>query len=143
MRVKVMKFSPDAIIPKYQHSGDAGLDICSTVDIVIPKGSYRLVSTGIGLDIPKGYEVQLRARSGLAAKYGIGLVNGVGTIDSGYKGEIKVALYNMGESDFKIERGMRIAQIIFAKYQHVRLVETGSLSSSDRGQAGFGSSGVK
>lgn len=143
MRVNFVKFNPDAKIPEYKHSGDAGMDVTSVEDILIPAGEYRLVHTGLGVEIPEGMEMQVRARSGLALKNGLGLVNGIGTIDCGYRGEIGVILYNHSKVDFQVEKGMRIAQFVFANYVKVEPVEVSELSASDRGQGGYGSSGVK
>lgn len=132
-------------IPKYQTENSAGVDIRASLDedLVLKAGEFRLVSTGIYLEIPSSYEVQIRARSGLSIKHGIGLVNGIGTIDSDYRGEIKVPLINFSKEDFTIENGMRIAQMVLSKYEKIDFEEVDELSDSERQDGGFGSTGVK
>ena len=110
--------------------------------VTIDPGRRALIPTGIYLEIPEGYEVQIRARSGLAVRNGIGLTNGIGTIDSDYRGEIKVSLINWGEEPFTVNNGDRIAQMVAAKYEHIDLEETESLSETERGEGGFGHTGV-
>lgn len=132
-------------IPKYQTENSAGVDIRASLDedLVLKAGEFKLVSTGIYLEIPSSYEVQIRARSGLSIKHGIGLVNGIGTIDSDYRGEIKVPLINFSKKDFTIENGMRIAQMVLSKYEKIDFEEVDELSDSERRDGGFGSTGVK
>lgn len=132
-------------IPKYQTENSAGVDIRASLDedLVLMAGEFKLVSTGIYLEIPSSYEVQIRARSGLSIKHGIGLVNGIGTIDSDYRGEIKVPLINFSKEDFTIENGMRIAQMVLSKYEKIDFEEVDELSDSERQDGGFGSTGVK
>ena len=132
-------------IPKYQTVNSAGVDIRASLDedLVLKAGEFKLVSTGIYLEIPSSYEVQIRARSGLSIKHGIGLVNGIGTIDSDYRGEIKVPLINFSKEDFTIENGMRIAQMVLSKYEKIDFEEVDELSDSERQDGGFGSTGVK
>lgn len=132
-------------IPKYQTENSAGVDIRASLDedLVLKAGEFKLVSTGIYLEIPSSYEVQIRARSGLSIKHGIGLVNGIGTIDSDYRGEIKVPLINFSKDDFTIENGMRIAQMVLSKYEKIDFEEVDELSDSERQDGGFGSTGVK
>lgn len=132
-------------IPKYQTENSAGVDIRASLDedLVLKAGEFKLVSTGIYLEIPSSYEVQIRARSGLSIKHGIGLVNGIGTIDSDYRGEIKVPLINFSKEDFTIENGMRIAQMVLSKYEKIEFEEVDELSDSERQDGGFGSTGVK
>ena len=132
-------------IPKYQTENSAGVDIRASLDedLVLKAGEFKLVSTGIYLEIPSSYEVQIRARSGLSIKHGIGLVNGIGTIDSDYRGEIKVPLINFSKEDFTIENGMRIAQMVLSKYEKIDFKEVDELSDSERQDGGFGSTGVK
>ena len=110
--------------------------------ITLKPGQRLLVPTGLSIELPLGYEAQIRARSGLAIKAGIGLVNGVGTIDSDYRGEIKVALINWGEEPFTISDGDRIAQMVIAKYERITWQETENLDSTERGSGGFGHTGV-
>jgi len=105
-------------------------------------GKRALVPTGLFLEIPTGYEVQIRARSGLAVKYGIGLTNGIGTIDSDYRGEIKVSLINWGEEKFTVNNGDRIAQMVVCRYEKAELQEATQLSQTERGAGGFGHTGI-
>ena len=130
-------------LPAYETSGSAGMDIRAAVNeqLVIAPGKRALVPTGLILEIPEGYEVQIRPRSGLAYKHGITCLNTPGTIDSDYRGEIMILLINLGEEDFAIERGMRIAQMILAPVSRAR-IETADLTSvTERGSGGFGSTG--
>ncbi len=143
-KIGFLKAHKDAVIPQFAHKEDAGMDICSIEECVLKAGDFRVVKTGLKADIPKGYEIQIRGRSGMAAKYGIGPVNGIGTIDCGYKGEMGVILANHSKKDFKIEKGMRIAQLVVAKLAKVKPIEIKSLDhvKSERGEGGFGSSGT-
>lgn len=142
-RISVKIVRGGAIIPKYQTKGSAGADLSACIDepIKIIAGEQAIIPTGIALEIPEGYEVQIRGRSGLAAKYGIGLTNGIGTIDSDYRGEINVILINLGKDSFTIEPGMRIAQMVVAKYEIAELVEVSELNVTERGEGRFGSTG--
>lgn len=142
--IKIINKSKNEI-PKYQTVNSAGVDIRASLDedLVLKAGEFKLVSTGIYLEIPSSYEVQIRARSGLSIKHGIGLVNGIGTIDSDYRGEIKVPLINFSKEDFTIENGMRIAQMVLSKYEKIDFEEEDELSDSERQDGGFGSTGVK
>ena len=144
VKVKIINKSKNDI-PKYQTENSAGVDIRASLDedLVLKAGEFKLVSTGIYLEIPSSYEVQIRARSGLSIKHGIGLVNGIGTIDSDYRGEIKVPLINFSKDDFTIENGMRIAQMVLSKYEKIDFEEVDELSDSERRDGGFGSTGVK
>lgn len=142
--MKIRIKSRTGILPKYETEGSAGMDIRANLDrpIQIKPQERALVPTGLFLEIPKGYEVQIRARSGLAVKYGIGLVNGIGTIDSDYRGEIKVALINWGNETFVINDGDRIAQMVAARYEKADLIEADELSETERGSGGFGHTGI-
>jgi dUTP pyrophosphatase len=141
MVLKIKKLNPDAIIPAYQSEEAAGFDLHSIDDVVIKKGERKLISTGLAFEIEKGYEVQIRPRSGLAYKYGITVLNSPGTIDSDYRGEIKVLLINLGEKDFEIKKGDRIAQAVVAPVVQAKFVEVEELSDTKRGSGGFGSTG--
>lgn len=143
MKVNFKLLSEKAMLPAYSREGDACMDIRSNEKTVIKAKSFGIVGTGVACEVPHGFELQLRARSGLAAKKGIGLVNGIGTIDENYRGEIKAVLFNFGEEDFAIEIGDRIAQICFFKTTQVQPVEVNELSETNRGEGGFGSSGIK
>ncbi|QGS68994.1 dUTP diphosphatase [Oceanobacillus sp. 143] len=131
----------DAKLPYRANDGDAGLDLFSVEEKDIKPGESALIATGIQMELPAGTEAQVRPRSGLALKHSITLLNSPGTIDEGYRGEIKVILINHGKEDFKVEKQMRIAQIVIAPVLHVNLVETEVLSESVRDKGGFGSSG--
>ena len=136
--------SKGAVIPEYKTSGAAGADLCALLDapLTIPAGSYAMVPTGLFFEIPEGYEVQVRPRSGLAAKYGVTVLNAPGTIDSDYRGEIKIILINLGSSDFTINSGDRIAQMVVAPVTQASFSLTQSLSETERGTGGFGSTGL-
>ena len=142
MKVKIK--SDSGILPFYETEGSAGMDLKAYIGepVVLKPGQRMLVPTGLYIELPVGYEAQIRARSGLAIKKGIGLVNGIGTIDSDYRGEIKVILINWGEEDFVIENGDRIAQMIIAKYERVEWEVSDDLSETERGSGGFGHTGV-
>lgn len=143
MEVKIINKSNNAL-PEYQTSGAAGMDIRAFVpsDIKIKPGEVKLVPTGLYLEIPKGYEIQVRARSGLALKNSIGVANGIGTIDSDYRGELCVILVNFGQNEFVVKNGDRIAQMVLNKYEPIEFVVYEELSSTERGEGGFGSSGI-
>jgi dUTP pyrophosphatase len=133
-----------AIIPEYQSVGAAGADIHAFLieDIIIGPGEIKLVPTGLYFEISNGFEVQIRPRSGLALKHGITLLNSPGTIDSDYRGEIKIIMINAGREEFKIENGMRIAQMVIAKAYRARFVIIDELNSSMRNSGGFGHTGI-
>ncbi len=126
-----------------QLHGSSGLDIRAAVsgDIILTPGSFELVPTNLSVEIPEGYEIEVRPRSGLAAKFGIGVLNSPGTIDSDYRGEVKIILFNFGKENFKISRGDRIAQMVLSKVYFAELVETENLQESKRGTGGFGHTG--
>lgn len=142
MIVKIQRIKDNAIIPKYAHPGDAGVDLFSTEDYLLKPGQRVLVSTGIKIAVPDGYEAQVRPRSGLALKSGISVCNTPGTIDAGYRGEVGVIIINHGSEDFKIERGSKIAQMVFNRVEKAEFVE-GELDLTSRGEGGFGSTGHK
>lgn len=145
MKVKIIKFYDDAIIPAYQTKGAAGFDFCAHISepVTLKPGEIKSFGTGVGVELPEGYELQIRSRSGLAYKHRVSLLNGIGTIDSDYRGEMNVLLKNYGEEDFVVEPGMRIAQGIVARYEHVDFEEVSELSETDRSSGGFGSTGLK
>ncbi len=136
--------TPGAHLPEYKSDGASGADIHAFLDspVVIPAGKSALIPTGIFLEIPDGFEVQIRPRSGLAAKNGVTVLNSPGTIDSDYRGEIKVILANFGGTDFTVTDGDRIAQAVLAPVVHARFVLSDGLSCTERGTGGFGSTGV-
>ena len=145
MKMKIIKFYDDAIIPAYQTDGAAGFDFCAHLSepYTLKPGEIHAFDTGVGVEIPEGYELQVRSRSGLAYKHQVSLLNGVGTIDSDYRGEIRALLKNHGETEFIVEPGMRIAQGVVAKYERVEFEEVSKLSETDRSKGGFGSTGLK
>lgn len=141
VEVKLLDKGMDA--PEYAHDGDAGCDLRSSVDIVLDPGQRAMVPTGLALAIPEGYAGFVQPRSGLAAKHGIGVVNGPGLIDSGYRGEIKVILINFDESEaFDIVRGDKIAQLVIQRVEKASFKPVEELSGTKRGGDGFGSTGV-
>lgn len=133
----------DLPLPAYATQDSAGMDLLAAVDtdIIIGPGQRVLVPTGVGIALPQGYEAQVRARSGLTIKHGLCVLNGPGTIDADYRGEIKVILANLGQESFTITRGMRIAQMVIATYTRATWQEVESLEVSARGAGGFGSTG--
>ena len=134
----------DIEIPRYHSEGASGFDLPAAVDNIldIPPGEFRLVSTGLRMEIPKGFEGQVRPRSGLAAKNGIGVLNSPGTIDSDYRGIVKVVLFNFGKSPFTIKRGDRIAQIVLARCEQAKITLVSKVADTNRGAGGFGHTGV-
>ena len=142
MEIKIK--SESGIVPAYETGGSAGMDIRAYLKepVELLPGQRALIPTGIYLEIPEGYEVQIRARSGLAIKRGIGLVNGIGTIDSDYRGEVKIALINWGDEPFVISNGERVAQMVAARYEKVEFTVADELSETERGSGGFGHTGV-
>lgn len=131
----------DLPLPVYASGGAAGMDVVAAETVVIPPGARHAVATGFSIAIPEGYEVQVRPRSGLALKHGITCLNTPGTIDSDYRGEVKVILANLGSEDFEVVRGERIAQLVPATVQRAHLIEVDSLDETARGAGGFGSTG--
>jgi len=140
--VKVKKLHKDAIIPEYQTSGSAGFDFCSLIDTVIEPGNQQLVPTGLAVEIPIDTEIQLRPRSGLALKHMISVTNSPGTIDSDYRGEIKVILLNLGKEPFIIKKEDRIAQGVLAPYLTAGFEVVKELSDTKRGSGGYGHTGI-
>lgn len=141
MTLRFMRIHRDAVLPAYAHKSDAGMDIRSVEDILIPVGKRALVHTGLVMMLPPKYEAQVRPRSGLALKYGVTVLNTPGTIDSGYRGEVGVILANFGNEDFQVRKGDRIAQIVVAPVTKARIYEVDYVDDTDRGEGGFGSSG--
>ncbi len=142
MKIKIKKLDSAAYVPEYAHgpAEDAGMDVRSIESVVLEPGRPHAVATGLSFEIPSGYEMQVRPRSGLAVKHAITIPNSPGTIDPGYRGELKVILLNAGTSPYQIHAGDKIAQIVVARYEAVEW-EEGSLAESTRGAGGFGSSG--
>ena len=142
MTLRFRKVHPDAVLPSYAHPSDAGMDVRSVEDVTIPPGGRALVHTGLVMLLPPMYEAQVRPRSGLALKSGITVLNTPGTIDSGYRGEVGVILVNLGDADFAVKKGDKIAQIVVAPVTQPQIVETTDVDETDRGAGGFGSTGV-
>ena len=140
MKIRIKKLHPDAMLPVYAHGPDedAGLDLRAVESITLTPGVAHGVPTGIAIELPPGYEAQVRPRSGMALKHSL-TVN-FGTIDPGYRGEIRVIMFNLGVADYDIQKGDRIAQLVVAKYESIEW-EEGDLGESGRGAGGFGSSG--
>ena len=143
IEVKRLPHGDGLPLPAYATSGAAGMDVVSAEAVTIPPMGRHAVATGLALAIPDGYEVQVRPRSGLALQHGISLPNTPGTIDSDYRGELKIILINFGAAPFDIQRGDRIAQLVVAHVQIGRLVEVEALDETVRGVGGFGSTGVR
>jgi len=142
MNLKIRKLNDLATVPFYAHTGDAGLDLFSVEDIEIPVGESKLVPTGISIELPPKTEAQIRPKSGLALKHQITVLNTPGTIDEGYRGEIGVILINHGKNTFQVSKGMKVAQMVISPVLQVEIEEVDNLSSTLRGDNGFGSTGV-
>ena len=146
IKIKLKRISDefaDIDLPHYATQGSAGMDIRAAVkeEIVLYPGKVEMIPTNISVEIPVGYEIQVRPRSGLAAKHSLGLLNSPGTIDSDYRGEVKIIIMNFGKDNFKISRGDRIAQLIVSKIYKADIEEVKELNSSHRGEGGFGHTG--
>jgi dUTP pyrophosphatase len=140
--VLVRRIDPDVPLPAYAHPGDAGVDLVTTVDAVVAPGERVLLPTGIAIALPEGYAAFVHPRSGLAVRHGVSLVNAPGTVDAGYRGEIKVSVINHDPREpVTLRRGDRIAQLVVQRVEHAVFHEVETLPGSDRGEGGFGSSG--
>ena len=142
--ILIKRFSKNIPLPKYETGGSSGMDVAANVEetIEIKPGESAIIPTGISVSIPKNYEIQIRPRSGLAAKNKISVLNTPGTIDADYRGEIKVILINLGDKIFKIEKGLRIAQMVLCPVIKAVLKEVDELEETKRGSGGFGSTGI-
>jgi len=142
VQIRVQRVHPAAILPSYAHGPqeDAGMDLCAVEEVTLPPGKPQLVPTGLTIELPPGYEAQVRPRSGLAVKHSITMPNAPGTVDPGYRGELRVILLKLGVEPYTICAGDRIAQLVVARYEAVEWVES-DLAASGRGAGGFGSSG--
>lgn len=141
VRVSVMPGRPDYPLPKYQTPGSAGMDVASVEAVTLAPGARALVPTGLKVAVPEGFEVQIRPRSGLALRHGITVLNAPGTIDSDYRGEVKVLLVNLGDAEVTLEAGTRVAQMVVASVCHAELHLVEGLDSTERGDGGFGHTG--
>jgi dUTP pyrophosphatase len=145
--LQIKRLSPRAALPQYQTNGAAGLDLAACLPedhavLEVPPGAIVRVPTGLAIAVPPGYEAQVRARSGLSTKHGLTTINGVGTIDSDYRGELQVALINLGREPFSISHAMRVAQLVIAPVARAEVHEVKELDSTERGSGGFGSTGA-
>lgn len=142
MKIRIQKVHPDALLPHYAHGPeeDAGMDLYAVEAATLKPNQPQMVPTGLTLEIPPGFEAQIRPRSGLALKHAITLPNSPATIDPGYRGEVRVILLNLGTADYTVQKGDRIAQLVIARYEGIEW-EEGTLGESARGAGGFGSSG--
>lgn len=148
MKIKFKKLDERAIIPEYKTDGSAGFDINVLLENgvekdIIKKGEIKLYKTGLAMQLPNGYEAQVRSRSGLSLKNGVIILNSPGTIDSDYRGEICLITANLGKEDFAVENGMRLGQVIIAKYEKAEIEVVDELDDTTRGNGGFGSTGIK
>lgn len=132
----------DNPLPKYATEDAAGMDICANEDMLLENGKISLVGTGLYIELPKGYEAQIRCRSGLALKHGVMLVNGIGTIDADYRGEIRIIMTTVLNTPYQIKKGDRIAQMVISKLTQAHLSQVAELDVTQRNEGGFGSSGV-
>ncbi len=140
--VQIVRLDPDLPAPSYAHPGDAGADLVTTVDVTLRPGERAMVPTGIALALPEGYVALVHPRSGLAARHGLSIVNTPGTIDAGYRGEVKVMLINHDQATpVELLRGDRIAQLVVQRFERARFVEEAELPDSARGEGGYGSTG--
>lgn len=137
-----LKKKEEAITPSYAHKGDAGMDVFAAETCTLQPGERKLVPTGLHVAIPEGFEAQMRPKSGLALHHGIGMVNAPGTIDSSYRGEIKVILINFGKHSFSVEKGKKIAQMVFTRFEEAEFQEVDDLDETQRNEGGFGSTGL-
>lgn len=142
LRIKVLPHGRDLPLPAYQTPGSAGMDLCAAEALTLEPMARAAVSTGLSIAVPMGYEAQIRPRSGMAFRHGISVPNTPGTIDSDYRGELKVLLINLGPTAFEVTRGMRSAQMIIAPVATARVVVVESHDETERGTGGFGSTGV-
>lgn len=144
IKILIKRLSKDISLPKYETDGSSGMDLAANINtnINIDPGKIAIIPTGLAISIPKGFEVQIRPRSGLAAKKKISVLNTPGTIDADYRGEIKVILINLGQQIFEVEKGLRIAQMVVCPIIQAKLEEVNELSATLRGEGGFGSTGT-
>ncbi len=140
--LRVQRLDPAAVLPAYAHEGDAGLDLVAVEDVVLAPGARHAVATGLAIAVPDGWVGLVHPRSGLALRQGLTVANAPGTIDAGYRGEVKVILVNLGDEQARIERGDRVAQLVLQEVGRADVVEVEGLDETSRGAGGFGSTGV-
>lgn len=143
VKINFKKLHENAKIPSYAHEGDAGMDLFSCVNAVLNPLERKLIGTGLSVEIPQGYEMQVRPKSGLALNHGITVLNTPGTIDAGYRGEIGVILFNASNAPYSVKEGEKIAQAVIKKIEYAEINIAAELSDSKRGKGGFGSTGLK
>ncbi len=141
VKIKFQKLHPDAQVPSYAHIGDAGADVYGVAEVTLQPQNRAAIPTGLAVDIPIGYEIQVRPKSGLALKHGLAVLNSPGTIDAGYRGEIQIIMINLGTEAYTFDKGQKIAQLVLKPVIQARYVEE-ELENSDRGIGGFGSTGL-
>ena len=141
VEIKFQKLHPDAQVPSYAHTGDAGADVYSVVEVTLQPSDRAAIPTGLAVDIPLGYEIQVRPKSGLALKHGLAVLNSPGTVDAGYRGEIQVIVINLGKEAYTFVKGQKIAQLVLKPVIQAQYIE-GELGTSERGIGGFGSTGL-
>ncbi|MFN9650033.1 MAG: dUTP diphosphatase [Pseudanabaena sp.] len=141
VEIKFNKLHPDAQIPSYAHVGDAGADVYSVAEVTLQPSDRAAIPTGLAVDIPLGYEIQVRPKSGLALKHGITVLNSPGTVDAGYRGEIQVIVIHLGKEVYTFAKGQKISQLVLKSVIQAQFIE-GELGTSDRGDGGFGSTGI-
>ena len=144
-KILIKRLSKEVPLPKYETQGSSGMDLSANIksSINIAPGKKEIIPTGIAVSVPKGFEIQIRPRSGLAAKHNITVLNTPGTIDADYRGELKIILINFGHETFKIEKGSRIAQMVLCPVEKAKFEEVDNLDDTERGRGGFGSTGTK
>jgi len=140
--MRVRRLRPDAVLPAYARAADAGMDLTACEAVTLMPGAYAAVPTGLAIALPPGTEGQVRPRSGLAARHGVTVLNAPGTIDSGYRGEVRVLLVNLGREPVTLPAGSRIAQLLVKPVLQVRITEAATLDATERGEGGFGSTGL-
>ena len=140
--IKFKKLDNSALLPCYAHEEDAGMDIFSNEDVVVKAKEWALVKTGFSMELPHGFEAQVRSKSGLSLKSGIIVLNSPGTIDENYRGEVCVIVMNVSNNNYKIEKNQKIAQMVINKVEHLKCVEVDEISQTKRGDGGFGSTGL-
>lgn len=142
MKLKVKRLCTEAKLPSYAHAGDSGMDLYSIEDVVLQPRERKLIKTGLQIALPKGFEAQVRPKSGLAANFGVTVLNTPGTIDSCYRGEVMVIMANFGKEPYKVEKGKKIAQMVIAKVEDAGVEEVEVLDETTRNAGGFGSTGL-
>ncbi len=142
-KIRIKKIRDNAVTPHYEHDGDAGMDLYAVEDFTLRPGQRELIPTGFQVEVPKGYEMQIRPKSGLALKHGITVLNTPGTVDSCYRGEVGVIMLNASDRDYEVKVGEKVAQAVIAKVEKAVIEEVEDLTQTQRGSGGFGSTGRK